>query len=166
MHNIHDVYIYTWLAVKAWVHLFSGKRVFNCKWYKFIYGSRLKRGYIVLVEKCWLFMSIYIYGLNMYIGQAVICTCILLQYIRCAIPLPSYFYLLLIWRAIVMYVLLLNPYIGGILILSCIVYLRARNGRLPVATLFEFGYDQPKHNLQIFSKGHIRCNKFQQWYAF
>ena len=152
---MNGVDIYTWLAVKAWAHLFSGKRVFNYKWYQNIYGSRLQRGYIALVEKCWLFMSLYISGLDMYIWQAVICTCILLQYIRCAIPLPSYCYLLLIWRAIVMYVLLLNPYIGGILILSCIVYLRARNGRLPVATLFEFGYDKPKHNLQIFSKGHI-----------
>ena len=152
---MNGVDIYTWLAVKAWAHLFSGKRVFNYKWYQYIYGSRLQRGYIALVEKCWLFMSLYISGLDMYIWQAVICTCILLQYIRCAIPLPSYCYLLLIWRAIVMYVLLLNPYIGGILILSCIVYLRARNGRLPVATLFEFGYDKPKHNLQIFSKGHI-----------
>ena len=85
--------IYTWLAVKAWGHLFSGKRVFNYRWYQYIYGSRLKRGYIALVEKCWLFMSLYISGLNMYIWQAVICTCILLQYIRCAIPLPSYCYL-------------------------------------------------------------------------
>ena len=99
---MNGVDIYTWLAVKAWAHLFSGKRVFNYKWYQYIYGSPLQRGYIALVEKCWLFMSLYISGLDMYIWQAVICTCILLQYIRCAIPLPSYCYLLLIWRAIVM----------------------------------------------------------------
>ena len=66
---MNGVDIYTWLAVKAWAHLFSGKRVFNYKWYQYIYGSRLQRGYIALVEKCWLFMSLYISGLDVYMAS-------------------------------------------------------------------------------------------------
>ena len=38
-------FIYTWLAVKAWVHLFSQKVWLN------IYGSQLKGGYVCFSQK-------------------------------------------------------------------------------------------------------------------